>query len=350
MVTPLVDRDTLDAPGLARLIEHLLTGGVHGLFILGTTGEGPSLGQALRRELITATVERVSGRVPVLVAISDTSLADSIELARFAADAGADAVVSSAPFYFRASQEGLLEYVWQLADTLPLPLLLYNMPQLTKVAFEPETVRQALEHKNIVGVKDSSGDMVYFHLLEDLIAARQDKTLFMGPEEVLADAILAGANGGVCGGANMFPRLYVELYEAGLRRDFESVKASQDSIMQVSRLLYSVNKQNSSIINGIKCTLSWLGICHDYVLPPLRPFNEAETTLVYERLKQLSRLDSSGIRSEMIEHSLDSREGIKNHTGANSRLVRQNGRFDTQDSSPRPHVSPSHSKQDELAD
>jgi len=99
MITPLKARDELDHPGLERLIEHILGGGVHGLFILGTSGEAPGLSYRLRRELIERVCRQVRGRVSLLVGIPDISMVEAIGLARYAADSGAPAVVSSAPYY-----------------------------------------------------------------------------------------------------------------------------------------------------------------------------------------------------------------------------------------------------------
>lgn len=107
LATPLLAPDRLDIDGLERLINHLVAGGVHGLFILGTTGEGPSLSQPLRRELVSSAIGLAAGRLPVLVGISDAAVADSLALAHHAADAGAAAVVAAPPFYFPASQDQL---------------------------------------------------------------------------------------------------------------------------------------------------------------------------------------------------------------------------------------------------
>ncbi len=109
LVTPLRERDMLDVAGLERLIEHVLSGGVHGLFVLGTTGEGPSLSYRLRREVISRTCRQVANRVPVLVGITDTAFVESVHLSQHAAEAGARAVVTSAPYYFPAGQPELLE-------------------------------------------------------------------------------------------------------------------------------------------------------------------------------------------------------------------------------------------------
>ncbi|HEY6291197.1 MAG TPA: dihydrodipicolinate synthase family protein, partial [Terriglobia bacterium] len=111
MITPLTHRGTLDGPGLARLVEHLISGGVHGLFILGTTGEGPALPRRLQTEVIERTCEHVAGRVPVIVGVTDTVLEEAVELAAKAKELGAQAVVTSAPFYYGASQAELLTYL-----------------------------------------------------------------------------------------------------------------------------------------------------------------------------------------------------------------------------------------------
>jgi 4-hydroxy-tetrahydrodipicolinate synthase len=124
MVTPLADRDTLDVPGLERLVEHILAGGPAGLFILGTSGEGPSLSYRLRHELIDRVAEQVAGRVPLLVGVTDTAWVESVEVADYAADAGAQAVVLAAPPYFPTGQHDLIEYFRHVVAQLPLPVFL----------------------------------------------------------------------------------------------------------------------------------------------------------------------------------------------------------------------------------
>src|ERR1051325_140825 len=200
LVTPLRDRDDLDVPGLERLLEHVLGGGVSGLFILGTTGEGPSLSHPLRRELIGRVCRQVRRRVPILVGITDTSFVESVSLARHAAETGADAVVAAPPYYLPEAQPELQEYLDHLVPELPLPLFLYNMPPLTKVVIEPETVRRAMDNPLIVGLKDSSGDMDYFRQAAALLPSRPKWSLLVGPEEKLAEAIALGGHGGVNGG------------------------------------------------------------------------------------------------------------------------------------------------------
>jgi dihydrodipicolinate synthase/N-acetylneuraminate lyase len=287
MITPLLDRDTLDTAGLERLIEHLLAGGVHGLFILGTTGEAPSLSYCLRHELVNRVCHQVAGRVPVLVGVTDTSFVESVNLATHAALAGAQAVVLSAPYYFPAGQPELLEYIEDIASELPLPVFLYNMPSHTKLTFEPETVRRALEIPNIVGMKDSSAQMIYFHKLRVLAADRPDFSLLVGPEELLGESVLLGAHGGVCGGANLFPRLYVDLYEAASAAQLDRIAALHAQVMQLGATIYSVGKHRSAFIKGLKCGLSCLGICEDLMAEPFQRFGAPQRQQVEKYLAEL---------------------------------------------------------------
>jgi 4-hydroxy-tetrahydrodipicolinate synthase len=287
MVTPLLERDSLDVAGLERLIEHILAGGVHGLFILGTTGEAPSLSYRLRFELIERVCAQVNQRVPVLVGITDTSFVESVNIARKAGDAGAQAVVLAPPYYFPAGQAELLEYLKHLTAEVPLPLFLYNMPRYTKAIFEPETVRAALDINGIVGLKDSSGDMMYFHRLQSLLKDHPDFTLLMGPEELLAEAIFLGAHGGVCGGANLLPQLYVDLYNAARCLDLLAAGALHGRVMQISTTIYSVGRYESSFLKGLKCALSCLGICSDFLAEPFHRFRAAERDTIRRHLEEL---------------------------------------------------------------
>jgi 4-hydroxy-tetrahydrodipicolinate synthase len=286
MVTPLRDRDALDVPGLERLVEHMLAGGIHGLFILGTTGEAPSLSYRLRRELVDRVCRQVLGRVPVLVGITDTALVESLALARHAAQAGAQAVVAAPPFYFPAGQPELLHYVEHLTAELPLPLFLYNMPMMTKVAFAPQTVRQLLGNARIVGVKDSSGDLGYFEQLLAVARERPDWSVLVGPEHLLADAVERGGQGGVNGGANLCPRLFVELYAAACRHDAPRIAALRQEVFKLGQI-YQVGRHASAIIKGLKCALSLRGICEDVLAEPFHRFESPEREKVRQLLEQL---------------------------------------------------------------
>jgi dihydrodipicolinate synthase/N-acetylneuraminate lyase len=287
MVTPLCARDDLDVPGLEKLIEHILAGGVSGLFILGTTGEGPSLSYRLRREVIERVCKQVGRCVPVLVNVTDTAFMESVDLARFAAGQGADAVVAAPPYYMPEAQPELLEYLDHLVPELPLPLYLYNMPSLTKVSYELDTLRRAMDNPRIIGLKDSSGSMEYFCHAIELAKQRPDWPVLIGPEERLAEATLAGGHGGVNGGANIFPRLYVELFKAARAGDKKRTGELHEKVVRVSEGLYRIGRHSSAIIKGIKCALSVLGICDDFMAEPFHRFRSEERALVEQRVREL---------------------------------------------------------------
>jgi dihydrodipicolinate synthase/N-acetylneuraminate lyase len=287
MLTPLSARDTLDVAGLEKLVEHIITGGVNGLFLLGTTGEGTSLSYRLRRELVERTCGLARGRLPVLVTITDTAFVESVALAQYAAQCGADALVLAPPYYLPEGQPELREYLGHLLPELPLPLFIYNMPPLTKVPYDLETVRWAMDQPGIVGLKDSSGDMIYFNQLIELRRSRPDWTLFVGPEELIADAVLMGGDGGVPGGGNLFPRLYVDLVLASQAGDLAKAKELQNLVRQVVAALYRIGKHPSTIIKGIKCAASCLDLCQDFMAEPFHRFRTAERELVQQRLNRL---------------------------------------------------------------
>ena len=287
LVTPLLGRDEIDQAGLERLIERVIQGGVHGVFMLGTTGEAPSLSYRLRRELIDRATKIVAGRIPVLVGITDTSFVESVQLAKHAAEAGADAVVLTTPYYFPAGQTELISYVENIAPELPLPLILYNMPNMTKVWFEIETLEKLSAIQQIVGLKDSSGDMDYFEKAIGLKKIRPDWSIMIGPEAKLPAAMRMGGDGGVAGGANVFPRLFVECYKACVAKDQARILELQTAIDALQQI-YDVGKYFSKYIKATKCCLSILGVCDDFMAEPFHRFRAPERERVQAILKSLT--------------------------------------------------------------
>ena len=180
----------------------------------------------------------------------------------------------------------------RLADSLPLPLFLYNMPSQVKVPIAVPTVVELACHPNIVGLKDSSVNIGYFNACRHALRERPDFAVLMGPEEAMGEAVLMGASGGVPGGANMFPRLYVDLYEAALAKDVDRVRELQECVMRVSSLVYGVGHHNSSFVKGVKCALSLMGICSDALAAPREPFNAADRALIRAHLVELGALST----------------------------------------------------------
>jgi dihydrodipicolinate synthase/N-acetylneuraminate lyase len=273
VLTPLTGRDTLDAPAFERLLEHLIAGGASALFILGSTGEAPGLSYRLRREVIDRTCAVAAARIPILVGITDTAFVESVHAAEYAAEKGAAALVLSPPFYYTLSQSAFLGYLERLVPLLPLPLYLYNMPSYTKLVISPETVRAAAAIPAIYGLKDSSGGRDYFRACKQAVSARSDFALLVGVEEILAELVGEGAHGGVCGGANLFPGLYVQLYQAAGRGDRELVARLQKIVMIISGRIYTIGESGSAYLRGLKTAMSILGIGAGYMAEPYQPLS-----------------------------------------------------------------------------
>jgi 4-hydroxy-tetrahydrodipicolinate synthase len=290
LITPLLAPDTLDTGGLERLVERVIGGGVHGIFILGTSGEAPCLSYRLRREVVQRVCCQVAGRIPVLVGITDTAIIEAVAMARFAAESGAQAVVAAPPYYFPAGQPELEQFIRALAQEVPLPLYLYNMPQMTKVQLDPETVRRVAGLEKIVGLKDSSGDLGYFRQLLEVAQQRPDWRVFIGPEHLLAESLRLGGHGGVNGGAQICPELLVGLYNACRRGETERAEQLHQKLLRLGEI-YQVGKHASTVIKGMKCALSLLGVCSDHMTEPFRPFEGPERARIQAVLRDLELLN-----------------------------------------------------------
>ena len=174
MVTPLTLNAEIDYKATEKLVEHLISGGVHGIFVLGTTGEAQSLSAAQRESFVEFVGKHINGRTRYIVGVSDTSIADSIKLAAVSKAAGAEGVVATPPYYFAPSQSDMVNWFTALADASPLPVYMYNMPSHVKVNIDPATVAKLASHPNIKGLKDSSHNMTYFQTLADLTRDVED--------------------------------------------------------------------------------------------------------------------------------------------------------------------------------
>jgi 4-hydroxy-tetrahydrodipicolinate synthase len=266
LVTPLVTADQLDVTGFANIAERSINAGVTGLFVLGTTGEGPSLSQQLKREVIKRCCEIAGGRVPVLAGLLEASTDDGLRLADFSADMGATALVLTPPFYFPISQDAVLRYAERLIPRLPLPVFLYNIPVFTKVALEPETLARLAQLPNVCGIKDSGGDLAKLARTRALLPG---VPILWGPEEVLLEAMEAGADGGVNGGANLFPELFVALYESIRSGQKQRARALQDLVCRIGCEVYGAAPDGPGFLYGIKCALEVLGIASGLPAEPL---------------------------------------------------------------------------------
>lgn len=288
MVTPLTPDYRLDVDGLERLVEHLIAGGVAGLFPLGTTGEGPMLPLAVQKQVCREVCRINAGRLSVLAGISSASPADSIELGRAAAEAGADAVVAAPPCYLPLEEEEIVNFFSLLKSEIPLPLYLYNMPSMTKINMPPRLILRLSEIPGIVGYKDSSGDMNAFHGVLLHLKARSDFSLLMGPETMMAEAVLFGASGGVNSGSNLYPEVYVNCWRAIRSGNLDETRKWQEKIDRIQGLYVFRRNISCGVAAALKTGLKIRGICGNAMVPPLTPLSADIETEIAKIIREIA--------------------------------------------------------------
>ena len=290
MVTPLDAKWRLDKKGTKNMVNHLLKGGVDGIFLLGTTGEGPHLSYAIREELVTTVCGLVKGRVPVLVGITETDRDDAVAFAARCKTHGASAVVAAPPYYFKLTQAECVAWFTEMADRLPLPLVIYDMPAHTDTTIEPATIAKLAAHPNIIAMKDSSSVIALFNKFRVALEPFAEKfSLFMGPDEAMGEAVLMGADGGVCTGANLWPAQFKAMYLAAKAGDVENVRRLQRFTTMSSYLLYGLGQGQIGFLKGVKCALSEMGLIQNVLASPFVPFDGLKQKAVRSALKVLRR-------------------------------------------------------------
>jgi len=288
MVTPLDRNRRLDKAGVRNMVRHLVDGGVDGIFLLGTTGEGPHLPYAIREELVKETCRLVEGRVPVLVGITETDMPDALAFAGKCRKHGAAAVVAAPPYYFKLTQDECVRWFSELADRSPLPVVVYDMPAHTDTVIEPGTIAKLAAHRNIVAMKDSSSVIALFNKFRVALEPYKDKfSLFMGPDEAMGEAVLFGADGGVCTGANLWPAQFKAMYEAAKAGNADEVRRLQRFTTTSSYLLYGLGQGQIGFLKGVKAALSEMGLIQNVLATPFEPFAGRELAAVRRALKTL---------------------------------------------------------------
>ena len=298
MVTPLDAKRRLDKKGTRNMVHHLLKGGVDGIFLLGTTGEGPHLSYAVREELVKTVCGLVKGRVPVLVGITETDLDDAVAFAAKCKAHCAAAVVAAPPYYFKLTQAECVAWFTKMADRLPLPLVIYDMPAHTDTIIEPATIAKLAAHPNIVAMKDSSSIIALFNKFRLVVGTdgasggpaplpKDGFSLFMGPDEAMGEAVLLGADGGVCTGANLWPAQFKAMYLAAKAGDAEKVRRLQRFTTMSSYLLYGLGQGQIGFLKGVKAALAEMGLIQNVLAAPFEPFGGKELVQVRAALRRL---------------------------------------------------------------
>ena len=285
LASPMRRDGSVDEPAVARLVEHVIGGGVHGVLALGSTGETASLDEPARRAVLRAVVQAVAGRVPVLCGVAQPQLSSTIAELVAATELGADAALVAPPFYYPTDQPGVMDFYRRAAERAPLPILLYHIPQFTKVQTEPATVATLAREGAIHGIKDSGRDFEFFEgvciATRDLPAFR----VFTGSDTMLVASLAVGGAGTICGAANVAPGWVVRVYQDYVGGDLAAARESQDRLYRLS-----VQLREGVFPLAIKAALSAQGICEPWSAPPARELAEAAQRSLGKKLDDLGLL------------------------------------------------------------
>lgn len=251
IVTPFDAQGAFDPLALRRIIQQQLQTGVDGFYVGGGTGEGLLLTRAEREALLETVIDEVQGRALVIAHVGAFQTPETLALAKHASDAGADAIAALPPGYFyRPDAIGLVRYYTAVAEASKVPLLVYNIPQRTGINMTQALFDQLLQIPNIVGMKDSSGNIYALGLF---FTGGKNPVIFNGEDTVLLSGLLAGASGGIGATYNIMPGLFVELWRCVLANDLQDAARSQARINEFANALMVVD-----LFGGIKQTMSTL--------------------------------------------------------------------------------------------
>ncbi len=267
ILTPMRPDESLDLEALGAEVERLLAAGVHGIFPLGTNGEGYILSLKEKEEILEAVVDQVKGRIPVYAGTGCISTRDTVYMSRRAEELGADALSIITPSFAVASQKELYDHYCEVAKHVNIPIVLYNIPARTGNKLLPETVAKLAKDVDVImGAKDSSGDLenlkAYIELTRDV---DKDFAVLAGNDGNILPCLKAGGAGGVAGRANLWPKTIASIYDCFLAGDLKKAQAAQDAVAILQRV-FKYGNPNTVIKKAVALMGYPVGDCR-------KPFN-----------------------------------------------------------------------------
>lgn len=280
IVTPFTPDGAVDEAGLRGVIRYLLGGGVHGVFIAGSTGEAYALGDEQLYRALEVAIDEVKGAVPVFVGTGRITTDESVRIAKGTESAGADALSIVTPYFITPTQDELYDHYAAIAKATKLPILLYNNPGRTGVVIEPDTIARLSAIENIVGMKDSSGNMG--KMVDTIRLCPPDFALFCGFDMIIYPTLAAGGAGAVPASGNIAPRLIVDLYEHFRAGRFEEARKLQEQLAPL-RKAFSLGTFPAVLKEG----LNLLGVPVGAPLLPVRPLEPAARDKLRATLREI---------------------------------------------------------------
>lgn len=283
IITPFKENGEIDVGALKKHCDFLLNAGVHSIYALGTTGEVLLLSHEERKQVAELLVEHVAGRVPVYVQVGAIPTKNACDLAKHAEDIGADGIGAVTPYYFHVDQREMKQYFMDISRSISddFPMYLYNLPGCTTNDLLPETIGELAEVDNIIGIKNSMGD---FSRLMDLLQFSSDRfEILLGNDLLLMSGLISGVKGGVSGNANVFPELFVKLYDATMANDLETARKCQSHIAKVVKVL-----KDGANFAYFKEALHFRGFKKTYTRKPLPRPDQQEIERLNRELEQIT--------------------------------------------------------------
>lgn len=271
VVTPMTAGQDVDLPGLRTHIDFMLAKGVHGVFVLGTTGEFYALDEREKQSVVADAVAHVGGRAPVYVGAGAETTREVIRLTKMAEKEGAAGVSVITPYFIKPNQAELFDHFKRVAESTSLPVVLYNNPATCGgLSIEPDTVAKLAEVPNIVGIKDSSGDLQ--NTIEIIRQTpRETFSVLNGRDTLILAALQAGAQGAIPASCNIAPELCVGIYESFVKGDIDAAKGFQSRLHGV-RMAMALGTGNSAV----KEAMALLGRSAGPMRSPVLPFGDAQ--------------------------------------------------------------------------
>jgi 4-hydroxy-tetrahydrodipicolinate synthase len=283
LVTPMHPDGTLDWESLSWLVDFHIENKTDAIVAVGTTGESPTVDVKEHVRIIREVIDQVHGRVPVIAGTGANSTREAIELTRAALEAGADACLLVTPYYNKPTQEGLYLHFKAIAEAVPIPQILYNVPSRTACDLLPETAARLAEVSNIIGIKEATGDLSRVRRLLDLCGERLD--LYSGDDSTAMEFMLLGGRGTISVTANIVPRLVHDMCVAAIQEDREAAEAADIKL----RPLYATLFLEANPI-PVKWALYEMGFISEGIRLPLTALSERHREPLREALRQLQVL------------------------------------------------------------
>jgi 4-hydroxy-tetrahydrodipicolinate synthase len=270
-ITPLDQKERVDEFGFVKHLNRLLDNGVHGIYLLGTSGEFTTMTNTERQRAMEIAVNTVNGRVPIICGVMDSSTKRVIQNIEIAHEFKIDAVATTPPYYYPSiGSDDIVAFYKSVAQSTSLPVVIYNIPMTVKTMIPPETVLElAVQQENIVGIKDSSGDWTNFLKLLTYLGDDENFSILLGSYTMAGAAMMFGAEGAVISISNVDPNTSVQLYTAAKGRKIDEVHRLQKRLLALSKLY-----EYGQGISGLKACLEILNICGAHTTSPLLPLND----------------------------------------------------------------------------